>query len=71
MIDLELFNKLRKESGDEWYVFIGTSSVPACSSLFLLAYLFMAFGCLNMFDSLATDGCLCLNGSLGKFGCLD
>jgi hypothetical protein len=28
MIDLELFNKLRKESGDEWYVFIGTIGVP-------------------------------------------
>ena len=28
MIDLELFNKLRKEIGDDWYVFIGTIGVP-------------------------------------------
>jgi hypothetical protein len=28
MIDLALFNKLRKESGDDWYVFIGSKDVP-------------------------------------------
>jgi len=28
MIDLALFNKLRKESGDDWYVFIGNRDVP-------------------------------------------